>query len=166
MSGRPLALGCFINQKGQTAKGKTSFWKLKWMPMKLTAAELDVLHTLWASDRPLSAAELINQSKYKLLKHAIVTLVIDSLLEKKLLVQAGVYQVFSQKQGRQTYSYTAAISFSDYYLERFSTISPRNMFRLTEALLRSKKLNPQMLQELSQLLANRIQEISQSSNES
>ena len=128
-------------------------------PMKITAAELDVLHTLWASDRPLTAADIISQSKIKIFKGAIVNLIIDSLLDKKLLVQSGVFHVFSGTHGLSTYSYAAAISFTDYYMERFKSVSPHNMFRLTESLVSSKKLSPQMLQELSKLLANRIQEI-------
>lgn len=131
------------------------------MRMKITAAELDVLHILWASDRPLTTSEMVGMSQFKLFRGAIINSAIDSMVKKKLLVQSGLYQVFSSENELPTYSYTAAISFSDYYMKKFSSISPHNMFRLSEALIRSKKLNPQMLQELSSLLASRIVELSQ-----
>lgn len=129
------------------------------MRMTITAPELDVLHIIWSSDRPLTVSEISSQSSFKFFKGVIINLVIDSLLEKKLIVRSGVYQVFTEKDELPTYSYTTTISFSDYYTKKFSAISPHNMFRLTEALIRSKKLNPQMLQELSRLLSIRIQEI-------
>lgn len=126
---------------------------------KLSKTELGVLHQLWSSDRPLSSLEIISSSRLIILRGAFVNHAIDSLLEKKIITQAGVYQGYSGKAEVVSYSYKPTISFSDYYMERFNSISPHNMFRLTEALIRSKKLTPKMLQELSNLLANRIQEI-------
>ena len=100
--------------------------------------------------------EIISSSRLKILRGAFVNLAIDTLLEKKLITQAGVYQGYSGKAKVETFSYRAVISFSDYYMEKFNSISPRNMFRLAEALIRSRKLNPLMLQELSEILTKRI----------
>lgn len=130
------------------------------MEMKLSKAELAVLHILWSAEGPLSMDEIAKQSSYHFFRETIVRSLVEGLIDKKIVFQAGIYQGFSKEKEIAFPSYAPKISFAEFYMEQFRDISPHNLFRLTEKLLRSQKLSPQMLYDLSNIISERINSFS------
>ncbi len=145
---------------GITPKGGGTIWyERKEMNMKLSRAELKILHILWAAEAPLTAEEIAKQTKYRLLNKEITSYLLGGLIAKKYVAQTGLYQDFSRGVSSETPLFTSTISFVDYYTELFQDISSRNLFRLCEWILDSNKLSPQMLDELSVMICNKISEV-------
>ena len=63
--------------------------------MKLSKIEWIVMKLLAASVTPLSIAELAEQSPFRFMPKAIITLAVESLLQKKLIREAGVHKSYS-----------------------------------------------------------------------
>lgn len=124
--------------------------------MKLSKAERAILYALWSAETPLPAAEIAKRSNYRFFGTIKVSLTVEGLMEKKQVVQAGNHQDFVQKKTSVQALYAPAISFAEYCAERFKNISPRNLFCLTEKLLHTQAFSPQMLQDLNDVLSERI----------
>ncbi len=120
--------------------------------MKLSRWELEVLHILWSSDEPLTTQEIASRLRHHYLKKAIATLVIDNLIDKRVVTQSGVYQDFSRKMNPITPSFASVISFVDYYSNLFGNISSRNLFDLCKWVFSSNTLNAEMLRDLYGLM--------------
>ena len=63
--------------------------------MKLSKIEWIVMKLLVASSAPLSIAELAEQSPFRFAPTAIITLAVDTLLQKKLIREAGIHKSYS-----------------------------------------------------------------------
>lgn len=120
--------------------------------MKLSRLELEVLHILWTSDAPLTMQEISDRLRYHYFKKAIATLVIDNLIDKRVVTQSGVYQDFSRKTNTTTPSFTSTIRFVDYYSVLFEKISFQNLFDLCKWLADSNVLTAEMKQEFCRLM--------------
>lgn len=58
----------------------------------LTKSEQEVMHLLWSVDEPLTSTEIVNMSVGASWKKTYVNLLVNSLLEKKMIEIAGVKQ--------------------------------------------------------------------------
>lgn len=58
----------------------------------LTKSEAEVMHVLWSVDGPLTSTEIVNLSVGASWKKTYVNLLVNSLLEKKMIEIAGVKQ--------------------------------------------------------------------------
>ena len=66
--------------------------------MGLTKSQLEILHILWSSDGPLSVREIADKSKYRIAGRLIVSAVIENLLAKEAVYQAGTFHSYSNKK--------------------------------------------------------------------
>ena len=124
--------------------------------MKLSRWELEVLHILWSYDEPLTTQEIASRLRHHYLKKAIATLVIDNLIDKRVVTQSGVYQDFARKTNTTTPSFTSAIKFADYYSEHFEGISSKNLFDLCKRLVNLNLLTAEMKQEICGIMNGRF----------
>lgn len=63
--------------------------------MKLSKIEWIVMKLLAASPTPLSVAELAEQSDFRFAPQVIIGLAVNTLLQKKLIREAGVHKSYS-----------------------------------------------------------------------
>lgn len=63
--------------------------------MKLSKIEWIVMKLLVASATPLSIEELAEQSPFRFAPKAIITLAVESLLQKKLIRETGIHKSYS-----------------------------------------------------------------------
>lgn len=124
--------------------------------MKFTKTQLEVLHTLWASDTPLSVQEIAEKARYRIFGRLIVSIAIENLLAKDAVYRAGSFHSYSNKKETVLIQYAAKMRFDEYYAEKFQNITPRNSFRLIEKMLQSDRLSPKQLRELSALLDEKL----------
>ena len=59
------------------------------MEYNITKSELEMLQVLWQADAPLSRAEIIESSKNKTWKDSSIHILINGLLNKGLIYEAG-----------------------------------------------------------------------------
>ena len=57
--------------------------------MELTRSEMEIMDVLWASDVPLSRADLLAQSEEKTWKDSSVHILLNGLLQKGAIQEAG-----------------------------------------------------------------------------
>ena len=57
--------------------------------MELTKSEMQIMDVLWAVGEPMSRADLLNQSDEKTWKDSSVHILLNSMLKKELIREAG-----------------------------------------------------------------------------
>lgn len=78
--------------------------------MKFSKEELVVLNVLKASHRSMSIMELSEKSCFHFAPKLRVTLAVESLLQKKAIIEAGVHQSYSTGKAKSYIAYAPAIS--------------------------------------------------------
>ncbi len=58
--------------------------------MELTKSEMEIMDVLWASEKPLSRSDLLERSEEKTWKDSSVHILLNGLLQKKAIREAGV----------------------------------------------------------------------------
>ena len=58
--------------------------------MELTKSEMEIMDVLWASAKPLSRSDLLERSEEKTWKDSSVHILLNGLLQKKAIREAGV----------------------------------------------------------------------------
>ena len=76
--------------------------------MKLSKIELIVMKLLAASATPLSIEELAEQSPFRFAPKATITLAVESLLQKKLIREAGIHKSYSDERENSYVLYAPA----------------------------------------------------------
>lgn len=104
----------------------------------------------------MSVQEISERSKYWFVGRLTVSIIIEDLMAKDAVYQGGFFQSYSGKREVSLVMYAAKIRFSDYYAEKFKTISPHNLFSLTEDIINSDSLSPDQLQSLSTLIDEKM----------
>ena len=117
--------------------------------MGLTKSQLEILHILWSSDGPLSVREIADKSKYRIAGRLIVSAVIENLLAKEAVYQAGTFHSYSNKKETVILLYAAQIRFDEYYSGKFKGISSKNLCRLMERMLQTDWFSLKQLWALS-----------------
>ena len=78
--------------------------------MELTKSEMEIMDVLWESDKPLSRADLLGESEGKSWKDSSVHILLNSLLQKGAIREAGLVKrsktfgrVFAPTMTREEY---------------------------------------------------------------
>lgn len=125
--------------------------------MELTKIELEVMNVVWSSERPLAKSEIVKLCNNKTWKDSYTHLLITGLMKKEALRECGVVKV-----GRAwATAYEANISCEEYYANHVFAGSTREVLpMLFHALIRNDSLNPEIIDELEDMLEKRREELS------
>ena len=120
--------------------------------MELTKSEMEIMDVLWGTDKPLSRADLLERSEEKTWKDSSVHILLNGLLQKGAIQEAGLVKrsktygrVFSPTMTREEYFATTIISHRH----------KPEFVGLFAALLRREDITPEMLSEISALIAQK-----------
>lgn len=124
--------------------------------IELTKSELEIMNVLWTVDRPLSRSEIINLSVSKTWKDSSVHILLNGLLNKGAIKEAGFVRS-GKTWGRL---YAADISCEEYYAKNVFAPSSREIQpMLFSALIKSSEASPELIAELEALLEKWKQEL-------
>ena len=120
--------------------------------MELTKSEMEIMDVLWNAGRPLSRSDLLAESEGKSWKDSSVHILLNGLLAKKAIVEAGLVKrgktfgrIFSPAMTRE--EYFAATIFSHRYKPQI-----RELFR---ALLSQQEITKEQLDDIEQMVNER-----------
>ena len=117
--------------------------------MQLTKNELEIMDVLWETGKPLSRGEIIDQSKNKSWKAGSIHVLLNSLLEKKAIWQAG-YTRCGKSIGR---IYAPNISVEEYYISTLNQTKTRPDFsKLILAYINQEGINKEEIRQALKLL--------------
>ena len=117
--------------------------------MELTKSEMQIMDVLWEAGKPLSRADLLAHGEGKSWKDSSVHILLNGLLKKKLIREAGFVKC-SKTFGRTfvpTYTreqYFAAVIFS--YRHKPDIVG------VFQALLKRKDITPEQMTEIRALV--------------
>lgn len=113
--------------------------------MELTKSEMEIMDVLWDADKPLSRADLLSQSDGKTWKDSSVHILLNGLLQKGAIVEAGLVRrsktygrVFSPTMTREEY----------FAMTIFSHRCKPDIVGLIEALLRRDDITKQQHEQI------------------
>ena len=120
--------------------------------MELTKSELEIMDVLWAANAPLSRSDLLERADEKTWKDSSVHILLNGLLQKGAIQEAGLVKrsktngrVFSPTMTREEYFATTI----------FSHRHKPEIVGLFAALPRREDITPEMLSEISALIAQK-----------
>ncbi len=120
--------------------------------MELTKSEMEIMDVLWESGKPMSRADLLTQSGEKTWKDSSVHILLNGLLQKGAIVEAGLVRrsktygrIFSPTMTREEY-FAATI---------FSHRHKPDIAGLIEALLRREDITPAQWDEIKQIITEK-----------
>ena len=120
--------------------------------MELTRSELEIMDVLWASQEPLSRADILARSKEKTWKDSSVHILLNGLLQKKAIREAGVVKC-SKTFGR---TFAPTLTREQYFATTiFSHRHKPQLLGLFEALLDREDVTAEVLADLEQLIAKK-----------
>jgi len=125
------------------------------MDMELTKSELQIMDVLWEAGKPLSRADLLQQSAEKTWKDSSVHILLNGLLQKGAIQEAGFVKC-SKTYGR---TFVPSLSREAYYATTIfcHTYKPE-IVRLFAELLSRRDITPEQLAEIEHLVADRKNE--------
>jgi len=122
--------------------------------MELTKSEMEIMDVLWESGKPMSRADLLARSEEKTWKDSSVHILLNGLLLKGAIREAGLVKR-SKTYGRV---FTPTLTREEYFATTiFSHRHKPNVVGLFEALLRQNDLTPEELETISALVAQKKQ---------
>jgi len=120
--------------------------------MELTKSEMEIMDVLWGSEKPLSRADLLAQSEEKTWKDSSVHILLNGLLQKGAIQEAGLVKrsktygrVFSPTLTREEYFATTI----------FCHRHKPQIVGLFEALLRREDITQEDLAKITELVAQK-----------
>lgn len=125
-------------------------WKVR--AMELTRSEMEIMDVFWQSGVPLSRSDLLEKSEGKSWKDSSVHILLNGLLQKNAIRQAGMV-----KRGK-TYGRTflPTVTREEYYATTvFSHRYKPEIVGLVEALLRREDITQEDLAAISALVEQR-----------
>lgn len=125
-------------------------WKVR--AMELTRSEMEIMDVFWQSGVPLSRSDLLEKSEGKSWKDSSVHILLNGLLQKNAIRQAGMV-----KRGK-TYGRTflPMVTREEYYATTiFSHRYKPEIVGLVEALLRREDITQEDLAAISALVEQR-----------
>ncbi len=118
--------------------------------MELTRSEMEIMDVFWASESPLSRSDLLDCSEGKTWKDSSVHILLNGLLKKGLIHEAGLVK------RRKTYGrlFAPSMTREEYFVENvFSYRHKPIPVKLFAAMLERIPLDAQELAAMSELLA-------------
>lgn len=123
--------------------------------MELTKSEMEIMDVLWGADKPLSRADLLSQSEEKTWKDSSVHILLNGLLQKGAIAEAGLVRR-SKTYGRV---FTPTMTREEYFaMTIFSHRHKPDIVGLIEALLRRDDITPQQREQIAALAQKSISE--------
>lgn len=120
--------------------------------MELTKSEMEIMDVLWASDRPLSRSDLLERSEEKTWKDSSVHILLNGLLQKKAIREAGVVKR-SKTYGR---TFEPMLTREEYFATTiFSHRHKPEIVGLMAALLKRQDITASDLEKIGALVAER-----------
>ena len=120
--------------------------------MELTRSEMEIMDVLWASDVPLSRADLLERSEEKTWKDSSVHILLNGLLTKDAICEAGFVKrsktygrTFAPKLTREEYFATTILSHRH----------KPEIVGLFKALLSRKDITPEQMEQIKALVAEK-----------
>ena len=120
--------------------------------MELTKSEMEIMDVLWASEQPLSRSDLLERSEEKTWKDSSVHILLNGLLQKGAIREAGVVKR-SKTYGR---TFSPTMTREEYYaVTIFSHRHKPQIVGLIAALLKREDITPEELAQISALVDGR-----------
>lgn len=117
--------------------------------MELTKSEMEIMDVFWGSDVPLSRSDLLAHSEEKTWKDSSVHILLNGLLQKGVIHEAGLVRR-SKTYGRV---FAPSVTREEYFAETiFSHRHKPEIVGLFEALLRREDITPEDLQKITLLV--------------
>ena len=120
--------------------------------MELTKSEMEIMDVLWASDSPLSRSDLLERSEEKTWKDSSVHILLNGLLQKNAIREAGVIKR-SKTYGR---TFEPTLTRAEYFATTiFSHRHKPEIVGLMAALLKRQDITASDLEKIGALVAER-----------
>ena len=120
--------------------------------MELTKSEMEIMDVLWESDVPLSRADLLARSEEKTWKDSSVHILLNGLLVKGAIREAGVVKR-SKTYGR---TFAPTLTREEYFATTiFSHRHKPEIVGLFAALLSREDITAEELEMIAQLVENK-----------
>ena len=120
--------------------------------MELTRSEMEIMDVLWNSGVPMSRADLLSRSQEKTWKDSSVHILLNGLLQKKAIREAGLVKR-SKTYGRV---FAPTLTREEYFANTiFCHRYKPQMVGLVEALLRREEMTEEALSQIAMLIQNK-----------
>ena len=120
--------------------------------MELTKSEMEIMDVLWESDLPMSRADLLDNGKEKSWKDSSVHILLNGLLQKGAIHEAGLVKR-SKTYGRV---FSPSMTREEYYAQTiFSHRFKPDIVGLVRALLEQQDPSDTQLETIAQLAKER-----------
>ena len=120
--------------------------------MELTRSEMEIMDVLWAADAPMSRSDLLEQSEEKSWKDSSVHILLNGLLQKGAICEAGFVKR-SKTYGR---TFSPTLTREEYFATTiFSHRHKPEIVGLFAALLKREDITAQQLDQIAELVSNR-----------
>ncbi|MDD5863511.1 MAG: BlaI/MecI/CopY family transcriptional regulator [Firmicutes bacterium] len=122
--------------------------------MELTKSEMEIMDVLWEAGKPLSRADLLEHSEEKTWKDSSVHILLNGLLQKGAIQEAGLVKR-SKTFGRL---FTPTLTREEYFADTiFCHRHKPEIVGLFEALLRREEIIPEDLEAIQGLVQKKIE---------
>ena len=122
--------------------------------MELTKSEMQIMDVLWEANTPMSRSDLLSQSKDKSWKDSSVHILLNGLLEKGAIREAGFVKR-SKTYGR---TFTPTLSREEYFATTiFCHRHKPQIVGLFAALLAREDITPEQLEQIRLLVQERAE---------
>ncbi len=116
--------------------------------MELTKSEMEIMDVLWGADKPLSRADLLSRSEEKTWKDSSVHILLNSLLQKGAITEAGLVRR-SKTYGRV---FAPTMTREEYFaMTIFSHRHKPDIVGLIAALLQREDITPEQRAQIAEL---------------
>ncbi len=123
--------------------------------MELTRSEMEIMDVLWASETPLSRADLLERSEEKSWKDSSVHILLNGLLQKNAICEAGFVKR-SKTYGR---TFAPMLTREQYFATTiFSHRHKPEIVGLMEALLQRQDITREQLERIAEAVQAKLQE--------
>ena len=113
--------------------------------MELTRSEMEIMDVLWASETPLSRSDLLEHSENKTWKDSSVHILLNGLLQKKAIREAGFVKR-SKTYGR---TFAPTMTREEYFAAVvFSYRHKPNIVGLIQALLKREDITYDQIEQI------------------
>lgn len=120
--------------------------------MELTRSEMEIMDVLWEANTPMSRADLLAQSQAKTWKDSSVHILLNGLLQKNAIREAGFVKR-SKTYGR---TFVPTLTREKYFATTiFSHRCKPEIVGLFAALLQREDITPEQLEEINRLVQQR-----------
>ena len=120
--------------------------------MELTKSEMQIMDVLWASDIPLSRSDLLERSEEKTWKDSSVHILLNGLLAKGAIQEAGFVKR-SKTYGR---TFVPSLTREEYFAPTiFSHTHKPQFVGLVEALLRRDDITAEDMEQVEKLVKDK-----------